>query len=161
MKKSFTTTITVLAALASVATSIPAGAQSRNRDSDRDGRSDHAEWNKDRDRDGRMDQYDRDDRPRARNRDDRRGHHWRDKRGRNWQYYGNNYGYDGYRGEYRTGQRYPHYRDRNYYVSDYGSYGLPAPRQGYRYYRDRNTGDIIMAAVAGGVIGLIIGRSTR
>jgi len=42
------------------------------------------------------------------------------------------------------------------YISDYGRYGLPAPRRGYRYYRSDN-GDIVMAAVASGVIGLIIG----
>jgi Ni/Co efflux regulator RcnB len=41
-------------------------------------------------------------------------------------------------------------------ISDYGYYGLPAPRRGYRYYRDNN-GDVVMAAIATGVIGLIIG----
>ena len=43
-------------------------------------------------------------------------------------------------------------------VNDYGNYGLPAPRQGYRYYRDNN-GDIVMATIAGGIIGLIIGSA--
>ena len=33
---------------------------------------------------------------------------------------------------------------------------LPPPRPGYRYYRDDN-GDIVMAAIASGVIGLILG----
>lgn len=70
--------------------------------------------------------------------------------------YGGNYGYQGYQGRWRTGQRYPYYRDRGYYVSNYSQYGLPAPRRGYRYYRADN-GDIVMAAVATGVIGLIIG----
>ena len=45
-------------------------------------------------------------------------------------------------------------------MSDYGNYGLPAPRRGYRYYRDNN-GDIVMAAIAGGIIGLIIGSAGR
>jgi Ni/Co efflux regulator RcnB len=152
MKKPISTAVAALTMLGTLATAIPAEAQSRWRDSDRDGRNDRSEWNRDRDRDGRPDQWDRNDR--------RHHREWRDRRGRSWQYYGGNYGYDGYRGNWRTGQRYPYYRDRSYYVTDYGYYGLPAPRPGYRYYRDRN-GDIIMAAIAGGVIGLIIGAATR
>lgn len=136
-----------LVALGSVLTSMPAEAQ--RRDSDRDGRPDRAEWNRDRDRDGRPDQWDRHD-----NRRDNRA--WNHGNGRRWQYYGGNYGYRGYEGRWRTGQRYPYYRDSGYYVNDYRAYGLPAPRRGYRYYRTDN-GDIVMAAVASGVIGLIIG----
>jgi Ni/Co efflux regulator RcnB len=153
MRKTFTATIAGLTALSTVLTAIPAQAQSRSRDSDRDGRSDRSEWNRDRDRDGRPDQYDR---------HDRRGNHhqWRDRRGRNWSYYGGNYGYDGYDGRWRVGQRYPYYNNQAYIVSDYGYYGLPAPRRGYRYYRDNN-GDIVMAAIAGGLIGLIIGSAGR
>jgi len=71
-------------------------------------------------------------------------------------YYGANYGYTGYHGRWRTGQRYPNYNQSRYVVSNYRAYGLPAPRQGYRYYRDNN-GDVVMAAIATGVIGLIIG----
>jgi Ni/Co efflux regulator RcnB len=99
----------------------------------------------DRDRDGVPNRYDRHD-----NRNDSRNHQWR--------YYGGNYGYDGYRGPWRTGQRFNHYRDRGYYIDDYRAYGLPAPRAGYRYYRDDN-GDIVMAAIASGVIGLIVGNA--
>lgn len=124
--------------------SAPAFAQSPYRDSDRDGRSDAAEWNRDRDRDGRPDQYDRNN--------NRRGAEHQQR----WRYYGGNYGYNGYRGHYRTGQRFTHYRDRGYYISDYRRYGLPAPRPGYRYYRADN-GDIVMAAIASGIIGLIVG----
>ena len=111
-------------------------------DSDRDGRPDRQEWNRDRDRDGRPDQYDR--------YDNRRGDR-----------YGNGYGYgSGYREgrRWRQGEVYPYYRNRGYYISDYRSYRLPPPRPGYRYYRSDN-GDIVMAAIASGVIGLIIGSA--
>ena len=41
-------------------------------------------------------------------------------------------------------------------MTNYYDYGLPAPRRGYRYYRADN-GDIVMVAIASGIIGLIIG----
>ena len=109
------------------------------RDSDRDGRSDAREWNRDRDRDGRPDQYDR--------RDNRRDGYRDGYRGRG-EYRGGN--------RWRQGQVYPYYRDRGYYVSDYRRYNLPPPRAGYRYYRSDN-GDVVMAAIASGLIGAIIG----
>ena len=117
----------------------------RYRDSDRDGRPDYREWNRDRDRDGRPDQFDR----RDNRRDGYRG-------SRAYRYYGGNYGYDGYQGRWRTGQRYAYYNNSRYYLDDYRAYNLPPPRPGYRYYRDNN-GDVVMAAIASGVIGLIIG----
>jgi Ni/Co efflux regulator RcnB len=73
-------------------------------------------------------------------------------------YYGGHYGYTGYRGQWRTGQRYPYWRDSRYVISDYRAYRLPPPRPGYRYYRD-DRGDIVMAAIASGAIGLIIGSA--
>ena len=73
-------------------------------------------------------------------------------------YYGGHYGYTGYRGQWRTGQRYPYWRDGRYVISDYRAYRLPPPRPGYRYYRD-DRGDIVMAAIASGAIGLIIGSA--
>jgi Ni/Co efflux regulator RcnB len=160
MNKSITATVAALTALSTLATAIPAQAQSRWRDSDRDGRPDRVEWNRDRDRDGRPDQWDRYDR--RVDRYDRRAErrHWRDRRGHHWSYYGGNYGYDGYDGRWRVGQYYPYYRNRAYVVTNYDYYGLPAPRPGYRYYRDNN-GDIVMAAIAGGLIGLIIGSAGR
>lgn len=110
--------------------------------------------------------FDRHDRRRW-DRDDRRGDRW--ERPRHWdrsysrerwrgghRYYGGRYGYEGYRGHWRTGQRYPYWRDNRYVLEDYRVYRLPPPRAGYRYYRDDN-GDIVMAAIASGVIGLIIG----
>lgn len=115
-------------------------------------------------------------RPRADHRhDDRR--HYRDRERYRYQYdtrdtrpyWGGNYGYrytprgyvgrypyyDAY-GDYRNGQVYRHHRDSRYIINDYHRYGLPAPRAGYRYYRDDN-GNVIMAAIAGGIIGMIIG----
>ncbi|MCR5879359.1 RcnB family protein [Phenylobacterium sp. J367] len=137
-------TLLIAAAAAMTFTSVAATAQpyghygrggydARYRDSDRDGRPDHREWNRDRDRDGRPDQYDR--------YDNRRG---------------DRYGYSNHR--WRTGQRYPYYNNRGYYISDYRAYRLPPPRAGYRYYRTDN-GDIVMAAIASGIIGLVIGSA--
>lgn len=153
MKKTLIASLAVVTAAAGILPAGVAAAQpyghaygQRYRDSDRDGRPDRAEWNRDRDRDGRPDQYDR--------RDNRRdGRYSQAPR-----YYGGSYGYDGYRGQWRTGQRYPYYNNSRYYISDYGAYRLPPPRPGYRYYRSDN-GDIVMAAIASGVIGLIIGSA--
>jgi Ni/Co efflux regulator RcnB len=74
---------------------------------------------------------------------------------RHWRNWGGRNGYDGYQGRWRTGQRFDNWRSRQYYVTDYRSYGLPAPRRGYRYYRDSN-GDIVMAAIATGLIASIL-----
>lgn len=146
MNKYLTRSICTLLAFGTIMTSIPAGAQ--RRDSDRDGKPDRAEWNRDRDRDGRPDQWDA--------KDNRRDNRQVRRQPQRLQYYGGNYGYQGYQGRWRTGQRFPNYRDRGHYITDYRAYGLPAPRRGYRYYQADN-GDIVMAAVASGIIGLIIG----
>jgi Ni/Co efflux regulator RcnB len=93
------------------------------------------------------------------NRGDNRGDRGDHRGGGNrWQTWGGQNGYNGYRGSWRTGQRYSNWRNSRYYVNDYGSYGLPAPRRGYRYYRDNN-GDIVMAAIATGVIASILSNS--
>jgi Ni/Co efflux regulator RcnB len=73
-----------------------------------------------------------------------------------WRYYGGRYGYEGYSGRWRTGQRYPYWRDQRYMINDWRAYHLPPPQPGYAYYGDPN-GDIVMAALASGVIGLIVG----
>jgi Ni/Co efflux regulator RcnB len=152
MKSFLISALAATTALSGMAVAAPAAAQTgyygqeRYRDSDRDGRPDVREWNRDRDRDGRPDQYDR--------RDNRRdGRYAQERRHR---YYGSQYGYNGYQGRWREGARYSNYRDSRYYLQDYQAYGLPAPRHGYRYYRDNN-GDVVMAAIASGIIGLIIG----
>jgi Ni/Co efflux regulator RcnB len=141
MNKTLTGMVAGMAAIASALTAVPASAQ-RWRDSDRDGRPDRAEWNRDRDRDGRPDQFDR--------RDNRRQNY-------RWNSYGGRHGYNGYQGRWRQGQRYTYWNDRSRYINDYARYGLPAPRRGYRYYRD-NSGDVVMAAIGSGIIGLILGN---
>jgi Ni/Co efflux regulator RcnB len=103
-------------------------------------------WQRDRDRGER---WDRD-----------RGHH--SDRGdrhdqRRWRTWDNRSGWNGYRGQWRAGQRYNNWRSSRYYLNDYRAYGLPAPRRGYRYYRD-SSGDIVMAAIATGVIASILTR---
>jgi Ni/Co efflux regulator RcnB len=71
-----------------------------------------------------------------------------------WQSWDGKRGYNGYRGKWRAGQRYSNWRNSSNYLSDYRAYNLPAPRKGYRYYRD-SSGDIVMAAIATGVIASI------
>ncbi len=54
------------------------------------------------------------------------------------------------------GQRMPaHYRSRAYVVNDYNRYGLRAPPRGYQYVRSGN--DVVMTAVATGLITAVIG----
>lgn len=80
-----------------------------------------------------------------------------DRNDRRWRTWDGRSGWNGYRGQWRTGQRYSNWRSSRYYLNDYRSYGLPAPRRGYRYYRDTN-GDIVLAAIATGVIASILTR---
>jgi Ni/Co efflux regulator RcnB len=103
--------------------------------------------------------------PRERDRWERgeRGDRWdrgdrRDRRDeRRWRTWDNRSGWSGYRGNWRAGQRYNNGRSSRYYLHDWRGYGLPPPRRGYRYYRD-SSGDIIMAAIATGVIASILTR---
>lgn len=100
-------------------------------DRDRDGRPNYAERGYDRDRDGRPDNRDRYD-----NRYEGRGNYYGQRR-------------------WARGQRYDHYRNRSYIVSDYRNYGWRAPPRGYAYYRT-DSGDVVMAALATGIIAAII-----
>ncbi|MBW8785478.1 MAG: RcnB family protein [Novosphingobium sp.] len=144
MKKVLNGAVAALTAIGSVMTAVPAAAQYSYRDSRDYGYSNqYRTYDRDRDRDRDHDRY--------RDRYDRRTNE-------RWHYYGDRYGYDGYRGRWRTGQRFPYYSDRRYVITDYNAYGLPPPRPGYRYYRD-SSGDIVMAAVASGIIGLIVGSA--
>ena len=53
------------------------------------------------------------------------------------------------------GQRMPsYYRTNAYVVNDYNRYGLRAPPRGYQYVRSGN--DVVLAAVAGGLITAVI-----
>jgi Ni/Co efflux regulator RcnB len=130
MKKAMLAAVSAVTAMSFALAAVPAEAQHRDRDRDRGG------WNNGDRHDGRADR-----------RDERR-----------WRTWDNRSGWNGYRGQWRAGQRYTNYRNSRYYVNDYRSYGLPAPRRGYRYYRD-SSGDIVMAAVATGVIASILSNS--
>ena len=150
MKTYFTRGLATLLAIGTVITSLPAEAQQRGDNGN--GRSDQADWSRGRDNTEHADQPSARDNRREAARDNRQAR----RQAQRWQYYGGHHGYRGYQGRWRTGQRFPNYRNHGYYVDDYQSYGLPAPRRGYRYYRSDN-GDIVMAAVATGIIGLISG----
>ena len=53
------------------------------------------------------------------------------------------------------GQTMPsYYRGQSYVVSDYGRYGLRQPPRGYQYVRSGN--DVVLAAIAGGLITAVI-----
>src|SRR3569623_2898013 len=56
---------------------------------------------------------------------------------------------------WRQGQVYPYYARHARMISDWRRYNLPAPRSGYGYYREDN-GDVVMAALASGLLGLVI-----
>jgi Ni/Co efflux regulator RcnB len=135
MKKAMLAAISAVTAMSVALTAVPAQAQHHDRgdrwsDNRRDNRSDRR-WDRREDR-----------------RDDRRAE-------RRWQTWGGQHGYNGYRGNWRSGQRYSNWRNSRYYVNDYRAYNLPPPRRGYRYYRD-SSGDIVMAAIATGVIASIL-----
>ena len=56
---------------------------------------------------------------------------------------------------WRYGQRMPSsYRSNAYVVSNYGRYGLRAPPRGHQYVRSGN--DVVMVAVAGGLVTAVI-----
>ena len=64
------------------------------------------------------------------------------------------------RREFRAWQRGQHlpaqYRSGGYVISDYGRYGLPAPGRGYQYVR--NGDNVLLTAIASGLIGAVIGH---
>ena len=60
-------------------------------------------------------------------------------------------------GRWREGQVYPDFRRRDRMV-DWRRYRLPPPRPGYAYYRD-DDGDVVMAALASGIIGMVLGNA--
>ena len=129
--------------LATVAAPMAASAQDWRR-GDRDGRYERWERRADQNRwDGRR--YTE----RERYRDWRRGQRdqWRDSR-RYGPPYGNAWGH--HRRWYR-GAVIPYDYRRDWYVRDYRRYGWAPPPRGYGYYRT-DTGDVVMAAIATGVI---------
>lgn len=57
--------------------------------------------------------------------------------------------------QWSYGQQLPtYYRSNQYVVGNYGQYGLRAPPRGYQYVRSGN--DVVLAAVAGGLITAVI-----
>ncbi|AYJ85566.1 hypothetical protein D3Y57_05700 [Sphingomonas paeninsulae] len=92
-------------------------------------------------------------------RDDGRSQHQsRDGHGNRGGYNGGRGGHDrGNYGRYARGQR---YRGDGAYVSDYRRYGYRAPPRGYRYYRSNN-GDVVLAAIATGIIASVIANNNR
>jgi Ni/Co efflux regulator RcnB len=88
--------------------------------------------------DNRHDRWDR--------RDDRRD----DRRERRAYREGRQDGRQEYR-RWHRGSTIPYNYRRNWYVSDYRRHGWRAPPRGYGYYRT-DTGDIVVAALATGVI---------
>jgi Ni/Co efflux regulator RcnB len=152
MKKFVTTAIAAAIAAGSLGlASTAASAQSRGdrqehrqeqrRDDRRDARDDRRDDRRDaRDdrRDARQDQRAYSRYQRAERRYD--GGRWQQPRGTRYQVYG-------------YGQRLPSSYN-SYVVNDYNRYGLRAPPRGYHYVRNGN--DVVLAAVAGGLITAVI-----
>ena len=140
MKKPHTVLLAGALALATLAAPLAASAQSW--------RGDH--------RGERHERWDRRDDRRDYRRDHRSDRRWDDRRGNDHRYYarragppyGNAYGHQ--RRWYR-GATIPHNYRSSWYVRDYGRYGYGPPPRGYGYYRT-DTGDVVMAALATGVI---------
>ncbi|KPF85115.1 hypothetical protein IP78_00020 [Brevundimonas sp. AAP58] len=130
--KTRTLIVSALAGFAAVAAPMAASAQ---------------HWRGDRDRDGRYERWERREDRRDWRRDHRRDHRYDHRR-----YYGPPYGNAyGHRSRWYRGAVIPYdYRGR-WYVRDYHRYGYAPPPRGYGYYRT-DTGDIVLAALATGVI---------
>jgi Ni/Co efflux regulator RcnB len=117
------------AALAVVATPMAASAQSYRGDRDHDGR------------------YERNERRADHNRYDGGRYTNRERYNDNRRYYA-----DQRRdSRYYRGATLPRQYRSNWYIRDYNRYGYAPPPRGYGYYRT-DTGDIVMAALATGLI---------
>lgn len=57
---------------------------------------------------------------------------------------------------WKVGDRYDRRHDTRVRVVNYNTYHLKPPPRGYHYVRDDNTGEIILAAIATGIIAAII-----
>lgn len=95
---------------------------------------------------GRDRGYDRDYRDHRGDRHDDRRRGWHDDRGRHhyWK-----------RGDYFSYR--PHHSSY-VIINDYNHYRLPPPRHGQHYYRDSNTGDILLIAAATGLVIWALGQ---
>lgn len=128
----------ILAGLVAVTAVAPAFADQRGRGHDR--RHDRGDWRDDR-RDDRRDW-------RGDRRDDRRD--WRDDRRDSRGWYDSRGSHHGWgKGDYFSYR--PHYSNF-VVVNDYHRYRLPPPRHGQYYYRDHDSGDILLVAAATGLV---------
>ncbi|MBU3972695.1 MAG: RcnB family protein [Alphaproteobacteria bacterium] len=170
MKKFLTAAIAATLAMSSMGVATAAEAQSRGhqeqrhdrRDDRRDDRNDRREERREERRDDRRDN--RSDRREWRqdNRDDRREYRQDQRAYGRWQQSqrrynaGRYYAPRGYQQrDWSYGQRMPsYYRSNQYVVNDYNRYGLRAPPRGYHYVRSGN--DVVLAAIAGGLITAVI-----
>jgi Ni/Co efflux regulator RcnB len=162
VKKFTTAALAALIATGSMATASAADAQSRYDRGDRlEQRQDRPEYRRDDRQDDRRDN--RDDRREWRQdrRDDRQDYRQQARAYDRWQraerrYYAGRYqaprGYQYQQWGY--GQRLPSHYTRGYVINDYNRYGLRAPPRGYQYVRNGN--DVVLAAVAGGLITAVI-----
>lgn len=167
MKKILTAAIAATLAVGSMGMASAAEAQSRGGyDQRQDYRSDRGDRRDDRRADRRDDRRDtRNDRREWRQdyRDDRRDFRQDQPAYARWQQSQRRYNAGRYhppRGyqtrQWSYGQQMPHYyRSNQYVVSNYGQYGLRAPPRGYHYVRSGN--DVVLAAIAGGLITAVIG----
>jgi len=166
MKKFLTAAIAATLAMSSMGVATAAEAQSRGhqeqrhdrRDDRRDDRNDRREERRDDRRDNRSDRREW----RQDNRDDRREYRQDQRAYGRWQQSqrrynaGRYYAPRGYQQrDWSYGQRMPsYYRSNQYVVNDYNRYGLRAPPRGYHYVRSGN--DVVLAAIAGGLITAVI-----
>jgi Ni/Co efflux regulator RcnB len=166
MKKFLTAAIAATLAMSSMGVATAAEAQSRGnyeqrqdrRDDRRDDRNDRREERRDDRRDNRSDRREW----RQDNRDDRREFRQDQRAYGRWQQSqrrynaGRYYAPRGYQQrDWSYGQRMPsYYRSNQYVVNDYNRYGLRAPPRGYHYVRSGN--DVVLAAIAGGLITAVI-----
>lgn len=166
MKKILTAAIAATLAMSSLGVASAAEAQTRGsyeqrqdrRDDRRDDRGDRREERRDDRRDDRNDRREW----RQDSRDDRREFRQDQRAYGRWQQSqrrynaGRYYAPRGYQQrDWSYGQRMPsYYRSNQYVVNDYSRYGLRAPPRGYHYVRSGN--DVVLAAIAGGLITAVI-----
>ncbi|MFC5344612.1 RcnB family protein [Brevundimonas staleyi] len=155
MNKFATAALAAVIATGSIGVASAADAQSRyeQRQDRRDDRNDRREWRQD----------NRDDRREWRqdNRDDRREYRQQARAYDRWQRAERRYNAGRYtppRGyqvrQWSYGQRLPSSYSQGYVVNNYSAYGLRAPPRGYHYVRSGN--DVVLAAVAGGLVTAVI-----
>lgn len=132
-KKKFTVAALALATVVTAGLPTAAAAQDWRGDRDRDGR--YERWERREDRQDRRDyrRWSRD-----RDRWERQNDRWERQQRREYR-------------RWARGQTIPYNYRSSWYIRDYQRYGYRAPPRGYGYYRT-DSGDVVMAAIATGVI---------